>query len=126
MAFTYVGDLSTNRDNVRFYIQDTVSGSGPKPSDGNFTDAEIDGLITLEGGWERAVAGAFETLSSAWSTYANIRVGPRSEEYSKIADAFLAQADRWRRRYGATTTGAGSRHVTRIDGYTDDVASDAT
>jgi len=51
MAFTYAGDLGTDRDKVRFYINDRVSGSGPRPSDGNFTDDEISGLITAEGNW---------------------------------------------------------------------------
>ena len=56
MAFTYLGDLSTDLDKVRFNIGDTVASSGPKPASGNFTDAELGGLITSEGSWEKATA----------------------------------------------------------------------
>lgn len=123
MTFTYVGDLSTNLDKVRFYIQDTVSGSGPKPSDGNFTDEELGGLITTEGSWQRAVAGASEVLASAWATYVDLRVGPRSESLSKIADRWRDQANEWRDTYGSASGGAGSRHPTKIDGYSNDIAA---
>lgn len=124
MTFTYAGDMSTDLEKVRFYIQDTVSGSGPKPSDGNFTDEELGGLITVEGNWQRAVAGAFEVLSSSWTTYADIRVGPRSESYSQIAEKYAQLASGWRSRYGGSATGAGTRHPTRIDGYSSNVSAD--
>lgn len=125
MTFTYVGDLSTDLDKVRFHIQDTVSGSGPKPSDGNFTDEELGGLITVEGAWQRATAGAAEILASAWATYTDLKVGPRSEALSKIADSWREQAETWRDTYGSTSGGAGSRHPTKIDGYSDDIAANA-
>lgn len=121
MAFTYVGDLSTSRDKVRFYLQDIVSGSGPKPSDGNFTDAEIDGLVTAEGSWQRAVAAGFETLASSWMRYPNFRVDDHQVNRTDIAKGYATQAQEWRRKYGASGGGAGSRAVTRIDGYSSDV-----
>ena len=46
MAFNYDDELLTDRDRVRFHLQDTVSGQGQKPENGNFTDAEIDALVT--------------------------------------------------------------------------------
>ena len=123
MALTYMGDLSTSLDKVRFYIQDTTASSGPKPGDANFTDAELSGLITAEGSWQKAVAGAFEILASAWSKYADTQVGPRREAFSQIAERYTGLAEDWRVRHGSTGT-AGSRHPTRIDGYSDDVSAD--
>jgi len=122
MAFTYVGDLSTNTDKVRFYLRDTVSGSGPLPSDGNFTDAEIDGLISVEGSWQRAVAAGFETLAAAWRRYPSFKADGLSLNRSDIADGYAAQAATWRRKYGGGSS-AGSRAVTRQDGYSDDITS---
>ena len=125
MTVTYIGDLSTDRDKVRFYLQDTVEGSGPKPSEGNFTDAEVDGLISLEGSWQRAVAAGLEALAVAWARYADLTVGPRNEKLSQVAKRYQEQADVWRERYGSATM----RRVyvagqVRVDGYSDDVASD--
>lgn len=124
MTFTYAGTLATNLDRVRFYIQDTVSGDGPKPDNVNFTDAELTGLLTVEGSWQRAVAGAFEALASAWARYADIQVGVRREALLAIAEFYRRQAKEWRDQYGASASGVGTRHPTRIDGYSSDVASD--
>ena len=115
MAFTYLGTLATDRDKVRFYIQDTVEDSGPKPSDGNFTDAEIDGLLTAEGNWQQAVAAAFEVLEAAWAGYADWQAGPRRESASQIAERFGKNAQTWRdKQAGGVAT------LTRTDAYTDD------
>jgi hypothetical protein len=56
-VFSYNDDLDANRDKVRFWLQDTVKSKGPKPANGNFSDQEINGLITIEETWQRAVAG---------------------------------------------------------------------
>ena len=63
---TYKGDLSTDLDRVRFYLGDTddVTFVGPKPDGSFFGDDELNGLITLEGSWQRAVAAGFETLAA--------------------------------------------------------------
>ena len=115
MAFTYLGTLATDRDKVRFYIQDTVEDSGPKPSDGNFTDAEIDGLLDAEGNWQQAVAAAFEVLEAAWAGYADWQAGPRRESASQIAERFGKKAQTWRdKQAGGVAT------LTRTDAYTDD------
>ena len=58
MAFTYLGTLATDRDKARFYLRDVKEDSGPRPADANFSDAETDGLITVEGSWQRAVAAS--------------------------------------------------------------------
>lgn len=123
--FTYRGDLSTTRDQVRFYVDDTVEASGPKPDGGNFTDEEIDGLVTLEGSWQRAVAAIFETLAGAYADLVDITAGPRRESLSQTAGAYQSLAQMWRRQHGGGTA-AGSRFVTRVNGYSDDVAADET
>lgn len=126
MAFTYIGDLSTNRDKVRFHLQDTTSGSGPKPSDGNFTDAEIDGLIASFGSWQRAVYAGFTVLESAWRRFPNFRTESGfSVNRTDIADGYHKQAMDWARQYGLPTgligSSAGYAGMTRVDGYSDDV-----
>jgi len=123
MAFTYTGELTTDKDRVRFYIQDTIENGGPKPSDGNFTDSEIDGLLTVEGSWQKAVAAGFETLASAWRRYPNFRADGLTLSRTDIADGYTKQALEWRRRHGYGITTAGSRAVTRQDGYSNDIDS---
>ena len=98
MAFTYVDDLSTNRDKVRFSIRDTTEDSGPRPGGANFSDAEIAGLISIEGTWRRAVTAAFDTLAAEWSKYADVAAGPHRESLSQIAKSYRQQADEWRGR----------------------------
>lgn len=125
MAITYVGDLSTDRDKVRFHLQDTVEGSGPRPGEGNFTDAELDGLVDLEGTWQRAVAAAFEALAAGWGRYADLTVGPRKENLSQVAKRYQELGKEWRAQYGRETMRrAYVAGVIRVDGYSDDVASD--
>ena len=127
MAFTYLGTLATDRDKVRFYLGDTVENSGPEPSGGNFSDAEVDGLVTTEGSWQKAVAAGFEILAGQWSQYVDTAIGPRRQSYSQTAKGYENLAKTWRRRSGSSSVGgAGSRAVTRVDGYSDDVASDET
>ena len=128
MAFTYNGELSTDLDKVRFYIQDTVSGSGPKPSDGNFTDDEVTGLLTVEGSWQRAVAASYEALAAAWRKHVSFQADGLRMDRSDIAKSYAEQAKQWRVKYGgagstSTTGKAGSRAVTRVDGYSSDITN---
>jgi len=118
-ALTYSEALSEDRDKVRFHLQDTVSGSGPKPSDGNFSDAEIDGLVTLEGHWQGAVAAGFETLAAAWRRYPNYSADGVKLDRSDIAAGYAEQAAIWRAQYGR----AGDNSIAsleRTDAYSDD------
>jgi hypothetical protein len=123
--FRYHDGLNTDRDKIRFHIQDTVEDSGPKPDGANFTDNELAGLLTIEGTWQKTVAACYEVLEAAWADYADISVGSRRESFSQIADRYARKAAKWRSDFGSTaTTRAGTRHPTRIDGYSNDVASD--
>ena len=122
MAVTYSDSLTTDLSRVRFSIGDVTSGAGPKPADGNFTDAEITGLITIEGTWQRAVAACFETLASLWAKQVTFASGEQSASLSHVAQQFRESAASWRSRFGATgSTSSGSSPVIRADGYSDDL-----
>ena len=123
MAFTYDDTLADDRAKVRFHLQDTVENSGPKPSDANFTDAEIDGLVTLAGSWQRAVVAGFRALASAWGKYADLTEGPHKESLSQVAARYQAQAQEWANKYGEAVP-ARVAGIVKVDGYSDDVASD--
>ena len=93
MSFSYSTALSTNRDKVRFFIGDTTSGSGVKPSSANFTDEELDGLITIGGSWQAAVALASRALASAWSNEANSKaIGSYKVTYTDRAKMYTEKA----------------------------------
>lgn len=125
MAWSYNDALSTDRDKVRFYIQDTTQDSGPKPGSANFTDNELDGLLTIEDSWQQAVAAAFEVLAAGWAHYADLTAGPRRQSFGQISKRYEARAKEWRQKYGHTTqVGVAAVGIIKKDGYSDDVASD--
>ena len=125
MAFNYDGTLTTDLDTIRFRIQDTVSGSGVKPLGGNFTDEEITGLLTIEGGVNRTVAALYESLATIWSIYVDTEIGPRDEKLSQVAKNYANLAKKWREDFGfGDTTGTlATGFATRVDGYSQDVDS---
>ena len=122
MAFTYDGTLGTNLGRVRFHLGDVVSGSGPRPADANFTDAEINGLVTVEGSWQRAVAGGLERLAVEWLRYPSFKGDGLTLNRSDIAKGYQTQAASWRKRFGAPTPTYVVGTI-RKDGYSDDIAS---
>ena len=97
MAFTYLGTLATNLDKVRFYVGDTVSGTGVKPDGSNFTDAEINGVLTVAGTWSAAVVQILRNLASLYAGKAtSIQVfeyrkqySDRAAQYTMLADTFV-------------------------------------
>ena len=125
MAFTYDDTLTGARDKVRFWVQDVSEGSGPKPSDGNFTDAEIDGLVATYGSWQRAVYAALMVLATSWRRFPDFRTESGfSLNRTDIADGYHKQALDWAKQYGIPTalmgSTAGYAATTRVDGYSDD------
>lgn len=123
MAFTYLGTLANNRDRVRFHVGDVTENSGPRPSDGNFSDAEVDALISDEGTWQRAVASCFERLAAEWTKYPDFKADGLSLNRSDIAKGHRTEAKMWRDRYGAAMPMRVAGQITK-DAYSDDVASD--
>ena len=123
MAFTYDDTLNSDRDRVRFALQDTAIDSGPKPGGSNFSDNELSGLVTLEGEWQRAVAAGFEALAAIWTQYADLSAGPHKETFSQVAEGHRKSAALWRARSGSATP-ARVAGIIKVDGYSDDVTSD--
>lgn len=124
MTFTYLGTLATDLDKVRFYIGDTSNApdAGIKPGGYNFQDAELNGLVSAEGSWQRAVAAVYEALAALFAQ----EVDEKDNKNSQKSAQYEKLALKWRDDYG-TGTGGGTvtvSAVTRIDGYSDDVASD--
>jgi len=128
MSFTYDDGLATDRDKIRFAIGDTVYEAGQKPEDVNFSDEELAGLLAIEGSWERAVAAAFETLAALWTKHVTFNAEGISASMSDIADRYRQSAVEWRQRFGdppaSVKTQFGSVSPTRVDAYSDDIASD--
>jgi len=128
MTFTYLGTLSTDLDKVRFYSGDSSNApdAGIKPGGYNFQDAEIVGLITAEGTWQRAVAAVYEALAALFAQEVDEKNDKISMTYSQKAARYQALAEKWRKDYGRSTGGGTvtTSAMTRIDGYSDDVAAD--
>lgn len=105
MAVTYLDTQLTDRDKVRFAIQDTVENAGPLPSDANFSDNEINATVTREGSWQRAVAALFDALAAAWRKHQTFQnENGFKVELGKIADGYQKQADSWWKANGGRTS----------------------
>lgn len=124
MTFTYAGTLATDLDKIRFHIGDTTSGAGPKPDGTNFTDEELGGLLTAEGSVGRAVAGVYEALAVIWAPKYDFTSEGQSFRRSTPSERFAKLAAEWREQYGSAGTAATSMSLTRVDAYSDDIASD--
>lgn len=120
MAFTYIGDLSTDLDKLRFEIGDTVSGTGVLPDGSNIPDATLNAVLTQEGSVGLAAARVCESLARAWAKIAaSISVGSRSESNQQVTN-WTEQANELRKQYGqrsGTTAGLFSIGMQRDDGY---------
>ena len=125
MSFSYSDDIATDRDRVRFNIRDVEFDEGPLPAAANFSNEEIDGLVTIEGTWQRATAAAFEALASAWAVHPTFFADGMSSSQSHIAQRYDAEAKRWRQMYGyGGASSSGVVASTRIDGYSSDVTNE--
>jgi IPT/TIG domain len=117
---TYSDALTTDMDKVRFHIGDKVVNAGPQPLDANFSDQELNGLLAIEGTWQRATAAAFETLAALWAKHVNFGADGMSASLSNVAEQYRASAKEWRQKYGGGET-SGSQAVIRADGYSQDI-----
>ena len=118
MAFTYDGHLYEDFDLVRFWLDDTTEGKGPRPANANFSDAEINGLLALEDSWRLAVAAGYEVLASAYADKTSYSVVNGSFTKSDASRQYLALAKEWRAKYGESATAPqrpGSISVTKSD-----------
>jgi hypothetical protein len=128
MAFDYAAAISTDRDRVRFHIRDIEEGHGPLPGDENFTNAEIDDLLTQEGNWGRAVAACLEILAIAWRRHPKFQADSFTVSRSHIPRGYADDAKKWRKKWGYNPSVTGSTVSTavvkRLDAYSNDL--DAT
>ncbi len=123
--YTYEDSLTTDKDKVRLYIADKVEDAGPRPEKANYSDDEINAVITAEGNWGRAVAAFFEILAAEWGQYVDMAVGPRREQLSQVANRYHLLSKDWRKRHGTGVgTGARAAFPTPVDGYSQDIATD--
>lgn len=121
MAFTY--DLGSSDADIllisrlRLEIGDKTVDEGVLPEGKNFSDEELQVLLTRGGSdVERAAAFAFSILASAWATYADITIGPRREALSQISSRFEKRSMEYRTRLGMDSM-AFSAGLKRADGY---------
>lgn len=125
MTVTYNPALASDTDKVRFYIQDTVVGEGPKVGSANFSDEEITAIISLEGSYQAAVAACFEALSADWQDNPVFGVSELGTTHGRIAEGYAKKAELWRKRSdsGVTAGSIGYKATLRKDGYSQTVDS---
>lgn len=89
MAWTYSGDpSSSDRDNVRFLVQDTIS------TDELLQDEEIDHVLTLTpGDPRRAAAECALVISRKFARLADTAAPELKVSFSKRAETYRALAD---------------------------------
>lgn len=117
--FSYSLDLVSLVHRVRFHINDVNEGAGPMPDDVNFTDEEIEAVLSVEGSWQRAVASCLERLATAWRLYPSFNADQFEISRSHIARGFADDAARWREQYGynGKPVGFSSSSPIRNDAY---------
>lgn len=120
MKFTYTGAVNTDLERVRFEIGDRRIGHGPRMDGQNFADGEVNAVLSAEGTWGRAAARLCEVLANEWANRAG---GASVTDYGRQAEFWRLRALDLRTQYGGGSQ-AHSESVTRVDAYSDDVASD--
>lgn len=114
MAFTY--DLATDIGKLRLNLGDKTANKGPLPDQSNFSDEELQSLLTQEGNVMRAVAAACEVLATIWSAVSDSQSsGDQSESFGQ-AGRFRDRAAALRSQYGGAST-AFAVSFRRHDGY---------
>lgn len=127
MAFTYTSAPdSDNVDFVRLRIGDAVENDGAKPDQTNFSDAEIEAVVTLEGNKGKAAAFFAEALAALWAANAGmVSMADYKEDYSNRAKYFADLGKMLRQQYGGSRTAATQIIPTRVDGFSNNVNAEA-
>lgn len=86
MTFTYVGDLATTLDKVRFEFGDTDSANA------KFTDEEINYVISVEYSILNSVARLCEIYSTKCADASSRTMGPLRVELSARSKAYMERA----------------------------------
>lgn len=105
MTFTaYDPDETTERDQVRGEIGDTVENAGPRPNKTNFSDEVIARILTVEGNVNGAIARCFERLRAEWTPYSlSERRDVEAFDAKGLVDKYEKLADDWRAKTGGGT-----------------------
>jgi hypothetical protein len=123
VGFTYDEGHGADRDRVRFAIGDTVLDHGPRPNNGNFSNEELNALLTEYGEWPCAVAAVFRALHAEWSIRPVFGPGELSTTHANVAIQHDRAAAYWSTRCAdaqpSVTPVVRMVAVKRIDGYTD-------
>ena len=86
MAWTYTPDFTTERDQIRLAIGDTIE------SDPLLSDEEIAQLYTQAGSVSGAAIAGLRSLAAKYSRLSDISVETVSKRYSQRASNYLAMA----------------------------------
>ena len=98
MTFTYSAAVDTDLAKVRMAIGDTsaTTDAGVKPDGTNFSDEELNALITAGGSWQRGVVAALTVLANAYAAKArSVRESDYAEDLKAISGELRAQAQEW-------------------------------
>lgn len=128
MAATYSYDPATLASDATARVRRVVGDVGVEgvasASTCRFSDEEIDYAIVEAGDERGAAIELLEQLSTLYAGQATVSAGSQRIQLSDLSAMYAARAERLR------TSGDSSAVVdmptTRIDGYSDDVASDDT
>jgi hypothetical protein len=115
MTFSYNNTLADNRSKVRFYLGDTVENLGPRVNNANFSDEELDAILTEQGDdVTKVVASLFDVLATDWAKFAiSYTVGPRREELFRITTRFESKSKEWSSLAGTSSTNFSGGFVRR-------------
>lgn len=122
MTFSY--DLDEDIGKLRLEIGDTVIDIGVKPDETNFTDEELNYLLTEEGSIGRAAARACEILARMFAPLVDLAVGPQREKLGDVHDHWMEQAATLRAEHGGGSARTVSVGVIPKDGYSKAAPSD--
>ena len=119
--------VDTDLEKIRLRIGDTdVADSG---ANARFKDSELNYFLTAEGTVAKAALAAVEAWVAKKASAYDFETDGQSFKRSQEAAAMLALAKYWR-SLGITTSlddslgGISSNAVTKVDGYSDDIAND--
>lgn len=119
MSFTY--DFASERTiaRVRLAIGDTVENAGVLPGNANYSDEEIQEILTeVSNDIDAATFIFLKALSNAWGHYADVTIGPRKETLSDIGFHYAKRAEEFGNQTGLSAKSF-SVLLTRVDGYSE-------
>ena len=118
MAFSYSVGGDTDLNTLRLEIGDTISATA------KFQDEELNDIIDDETDVFNSAARCFEILSNRHAGDFNFSADGASFQKGSLSEAYRKRAQDY--RFKAQSEDTQTSTVTRVDGYSDDVAADET